>query len=272
MNPRLSRRGLLAVAGALGTAGTGLLLWPQIRALTGRDPLERARLLGEANGILIAFGDPAGFFVPPHTAADARIPQVEMEPAPAAAFGPALDGVEQALSRYPAGFAARLVKAIFICGQMRISGARAGGTYGPAWLLLSTPADLGMAAVTLTCRMGVHHELSSFVYLRGATAELWRQTEPAGWAFAADSAAQLGRDGAPAPPPETGFLSAYGATSSENDFNVYAEMMMTQMESVARLARQFPLVASKAALVRAGYAAIDARMDSVFTQLGLPSG
>ena len=272
MTLHLPRRGLLAGAGALALTGAGLLLWPQIRALTRPDPLARARRLGEANGIIIGFGDPAGFFVPPYTAMDALLPQVEMKPALPEALHPALDGIEEALGQYPAGFVARLIKAIFISGQMKIAGSLAGGTYGPAWLLLSAPADLGMAAVTLTCRLGVHHELSSFVYLHGGTSALWQQTHPAGWSFAAGSDAQLSRDGTRPPPPETGFLSAYGASSSENDFNTYAEKMMTEMETIVRLGRQFPLIARKAALVRASYAAIDARMGSVFARLGLAPG
>lgn len=272
MNLRLSRRNVMAGAGAMATIGTGLLIWPQLRGVTGRDPLTRTRLLGEANGIIIAFGDPAGFFVPPYSATDAQMPGIEMKPAQITAYGPALDGIEDALAQYPAGFVGTLIKAIFICGQMKIAGAAAGGTYGPAWLLLSAPADLGMAAVTLTCRMGVHHELSSFVYQRGATPAQWRQTEPAGWVFATGSDAQLAQDGTAPPALETGFLSAYGASSPENDFNVYAEKMMTETDSVARLARQFPLIARKAAFVRASYVAIDARMDDVFTRFGLPPG
>lgn len=262
-DPR-TRRAVLAGAAALGAAGAALL-W---RARE-RDPEQRARELGAAQGVRVAFGDPSSFFTPPYTPADAKIPFVETTAAERGAYTPALDGIEAAFAVYPPGFMSRLISAIFICGRLTIEGTPAGGTYGPAWLLLSAPLEIGASSITLTCRMGVHHELSSFVYMRGDVARRWEETEPADWRFAGSSGHQLANERAGAPAPETGFLSAYGATSPENDFNVYAESLLTDMEAVMELARRHPIVARKAELVREAYADVDARMEDVLRRLGM---
>lgn len=251
---------MLATAGALGAAGG--VLWLVSRPA---DPEERARRLGAAHGIVVGLGNPSSFHVPPFVPSDAAIAGVDFQAAEREALGPALDGIEASLVRYPEGLVSRLIKAIFVAGSIRIDGAAAGGTYGPAWIILAAPIDIGAASIELTCRMGVHHELSSFVYTKGDIAEQWRRTEPETWAFARSASGQLGADGQTAPPIETGFLSAYGATSSENDFNVYAERMMTDMASMMRLADKVPVVARKVALVRQAYLAVDSRMGQVLS-------
>ena len=233
------------------------------------DPAERARRIGEASGITVAYGDPSTFYVPPYLPEDAKVPQVEMRAAEPPAVWFALDGVEPSLAQYPAGFVSGLIKAIFICREMWIEGERAGGTYGRAWLLLSAPLDIGRAGITLTSRRLVHHELSSFVYYRGDNARTWQETIPSDWAFQDFAAAQLQRNSSGPPPVETGFLNAYAATSAENDFNIYAEKMMTEMDKVMQLAGRVPVIARKAALLRQIYAAIDPRMDDVFSALGM---
>jgi len=260
----MRRRALLIGASALALIGGSLTLRGR-----SRDPAERAARLSAQHGIRVAFGDPLSFYVPPFRPEDAKVPYVDMVPADATVLNAALDGIEASLAQYPPGFVAKLVKAVFVCGRMTIQGATAGGTYGPAWLLLSAPNDIGDAAVALTCRLGVHHELSSFVFMRGDTAREWAATEPPGWKFPTSTADQIGGDGGAAPPAETGFLSAYGATSSENDFNIYAEKMMTDMAGVVRLAQRLPIVARKAQMVRRSYAQVDARMDGVFVALGM---
>ena len=264
MNKLVSRRAALTAAAVLGLTGGALLLSSRVR-----DPLHRARAMGLAQDVVVGFGDPSTFYASPFLPVDAKIAGVEASAVQAPALGPALDGIEAALSRYPSAFVGLLIKAIFVAGSIRIEGALAGGTYGPAWIILAAPIDIGAASIELTCRIGVHHELSSFVYLRGQTVQRWQESEPKTWSFAGSAARQLAGDRAPAPPVETGFLSAYGATSPENDFNVYAEKMMTEMGTVMRLAAIAPLVARKAALVRQAYLAIDPRMDRAFSELGM---
>ena len=234
------------------------------------DPAKRARAISREQGIFVGYGDPATFYVPPYLPEDAKLPRVEMRLAERAALLPALEGIEASLRQYPPGFVAKLIKAIFIAGWIAIDGIEAGGTYGYAWVLLAAPITIGAANITLTCRLGVHHELSSFVYNRDDTARLWGETHPKNWRFATSTKLEIGRAKQSAPSPETGFLSAYGATTPENDFNVYAEKMMTEMPVVMQLAKQVPLIARKVAFVRQRYVEIDPRMDEVFSQMELP--
>jgi hypothetical protein len=258
----------MAGGGVLALIG-GMLLALDRRPVLDRmpDPEDRARCIGEANGIIVGYGAPSTFYVPPFLPGDAVVPLVNMRAAEPSAVWFALDGIETSLAQYPPGFVARLIKAVFICGEMTIDGERAGGTYGPAWLLLAAPSDIGSAGIARTARLGVHHELSSFVYFRNA--QEWQKTVPSDWLFPSSVAGQLKGNRAPPPPPEMGFLNAYGATSPENDFNVYAEKMFTEMETVMQLARRIPIVARKAQLVRESYEAIDPRMHGVFSALGM---
>jgi hypothetical protein len=116
----------------------------------------------------------------------------------------------------------------------------------------------------------VHHELSSLVLARDPAAlSRWTALTPSGWRFADSAPAALARASAADPDPSTGFLSAYGATTAENDFNVYAEKMFTEPMNVARLARGHVLVAQKVAFVADAYAAVDPRIRETFARLGL---
>lgn len=261
----MTRRALLASAGVMA-AGGAWLLSPRSR----RAPGEREKELSAAHGIVLAHGDPSTFYVAPYLAQDARIAGVEMEPAHPDALGPALDGIEVSLSLYPPGFVAGLIKAIFISGRMRMDGEPAGGTYGPAWVLLAADVALGAASVELTCLMGVHHELSSFIYQREDNAERWERALPPGWVFSTTSGSALQGANRRDPPKNSGFLNAYGATSAENDFNVYAETMMTDTRGLLVLAEQNPLIAHKVRLLRKAYVDVDPRMDAILGAMGLP--
>ncbi len=44
-------------------------------------------------------------------------------------------------------------------------------------------------------------------------------------------------------PVETGFLSAYGAKTSENDFNTYAEIVFSDPQRLIKLAESVPIIA-----------------------------
>jgi len=68
-----------------------------------------------------------------------------------------------------------------------------------------------------------------------------------------------------------GFLSAYGATSVENDLNVYAETIFTDAERVVRLAKSQPRVARKAGLLMGAYTNLDPRFKALFAGFGLGS-
>lgn len=232
--------------------------------------LARAQRLSSENGIRVAFGDPKSFFVPPYGPDDAHLAHVEMTSTDAASASTALQAAETSLRQYPKGFVAKLIGGLFLTGDLRVGGADAGGTVGPAWVILAAPADLGREGIYATSLLGVHHELSSFVYhKRSDTSQRWAEFTPPGWKYTTDPKEVLDLANGPMPKPETGFLSSYATSNQENDFNVYAEKMFTEPETIARLARKHGLIRKKLDFVMAAYVAVDGRMKGVFRELRL---
>lgn len=252
----------LGAAAVLALAGAALLWLPREEAADAR----RQRLVAR-HGIEIGLGAPKTFFVPPYSERDLP-PSVVADQVDPASAAIALEGIERALEPYPRGFVSGLIKAIFVAGELRVGGAKAGGTVGPAWLILAAPARLGREGIFATAYIGVHHELSSFVLQREpATLSEWQRFAPEN--SLADPQAIIARGAGADPDPETGFLSAYGATNAENDFNVYAEKIFTEPATVQRLARSHALVRKKLRFVVSSYLRIDARMRGVFAELGV---
>ncbi len=259
-------------AGALLVAGLVLI------GKAERD--ERANLeaqalrLEQTHGIRIGYGNPADFWAPPYLPEDATVTgMAAMTPAKPRDAALSLNGIEAALRQYPPGFVSKLIKAVFICGELEIEGELAGGTYRYAWIIIS--ARSGRATGDLR-RLGFeafHHELSSFVLSADVgTRPKWSEFAPAGWHYADRSGDQLRRAATPDPPLDTGFLNAYGATSIENDFNMYAEAMFAFPDYVACLAQQHPLIRRKLDFVMATYVAMDPAFTERFREMGLAGG
>jgi hypothetical protein len=183
----------------------------------------------------------------------------------------ALDGIERALGVYPEGFYGRHCAKIFVCGSLTFEGRPAGGAYVPGqdWIVLAAPADHGRETIETTNELGTHHEFSSIVWARALTLPgRWATLLPPGHVFAESTGRALDAADATPPAPETGFLSAYGATSAENDFNIYAETVFTEPARLVALANQHRTVAAKLALVLDSYVDLDPRMEAVFRRLG----
>jgi len=269
---RVDWRVRATIAAIFLIAGVAVLVWQQRndREVVRQHVLELAHRVEQTHGIRIGYGSPADFWTPPFKAEDATAPGLERRPAELANVAIALDGVETALGQYPPRFVARLIHAIFICGELRMGGMEAGGTAGPAWIIVAAPSDLGVEGIRSGSLLDVHHELSSFVLrVNPATRAEWSELAPAGWNFVDDAGGALRRADASQPSPDTGFLSAYGATNLENDFNVYAEKMFTEPHELAQLARTHPLIHRKLDFVRATYVAIDPDFAERFRRLGL---
>lgn len=267
----MNRRRFIAwTVGALACVGGGAMLWPVRRNIDATAVRRRADSIGKAHGLYIGYGAPGTFFVAPFRSRDAVIPNGAATAADLDAVPIALDGIEQGLAVYPHGFVSGLCKAIFICGSLTLDGADAGGTYGPAWIILVATHRVGDAGILETARLGVHHELSSLVWrARLDLPGRWRVLLPPGWSEARDNAEALGSAQAGPPDLARGFLSPYGATTAENDFNVYAELVFTEPARIASLADSQHLIARKLALLMDAYTSIDNRLADVFQTLGL---
>jgi hypothetical protein len=230
---------------------------------------DRAARLSTEHGIVIGYGHPSTFFVPPYGPRDADIDGMQMIGADPSNLSAALEGIEEALATYPPGFVSRLVRAIFVAGELRFNGERAGGFTGRSWILLAAPDSSGAAGIRLNNFEGLHHELSSFVLQKANAMEGWALLTRADWPSARTSEEQLARGNDPDPPPDTGFLSAYAATTAENDFNTYAERIFTAPEALVALACKHGLVRKKLLFVLHTYVTLDARMGNVFHELGV---
>jgi hypothetical protein len=268
----LSRRKLLGwgVAAFFG-AGGAMLLGRKRRDFDPSVLRQRAEAIGARHQIRIGYGAPESFVVAPFPAERAAIVGGVVGPVELSALPPALDGIEESLGVYPAGFFSTLCKAIFICGSLTLDGAEAGGTYGPVWLVLVATSKVGDRGIVETARLGVHHEFSSLVWnaLPGLPPR-WAALLPREWSPAstnAEALAAAARDGGRAR--DDGFLSAYGATTAENDFNVYAETAFADAGRLASAAARSTIVARKTAHLLAAYHRLDARFATVFERLGL---
>ncbi|MDK4702030.1 hypothetical protein PH562_07220 [Rhizobium sp. CNPSo 4062] len=266
----VSRRLLLGAAVVLAGSGSYLLgrSTPKEDALA--DPDACAAKLGRQQGLTIGFGDPSTFYVPPYLPADAPVEGVVLSAADHTAVKDSLRGIARAFEAYPEQCLGRIIKAIFIAGKILIDGAEAGGTYGLDWIFLAAPSNVSAETRQLTAELGVHHETSSFIWLRNdALQRAFTALEPAGWQFQNSATDQIARNAQTAPPVETGFLSAYGATSSENDFNTYAEIVFSDPGRLIKLAESVPVIARKLALTLDSYVAIDERLRETFARNGL---
>lgn len=263
---RLTRRQL---GGALIWAAVGL--GARTRPAGADDPTERvaarAAAIAREHGLAIGFGDPASFFVPPFGPADAVIPDGEATRAAVSDLWPALDGVAQSLALYPTGLYARFCQAVFLCGSLRFGGVRAGGTFGPAWIILAADPGVGVGGIRETARLGVHHEFSSLVLPRvRGLATRWAALLPAGWRPVQSVSDALGHSGEA--DGSDGFLSAYATTSVENDFNTYAETIFGDPTRLLTLAARFEVVRRKTSLLLGAYVSLDARLRATFGALG----
>lgn len=237
---------------------------------SGECPQQDAERLTKTYAIRVEFGDPSSFYTPPYGPSDATAPGFDTSPADPKQAAIALEGVEEALKLYPPGFVDKLIDAIFICGDLRMSGAPAGGAAGPAWIVLSAPHDLNRESVLLTASLGVHHELSSVVLrYEPTTMARWKEFEPADARFAQDASEAISRGDDADPDLSTGFLSAYGSSTPENDFNTYAEMMFAEVERLKKAAERHALVRRKLKFVLEAYERVDSRMHAYFERTGL---
>jgi hypothetical protein len=269
VTPAVSRRSALryGISAALAAGGFGVM-WDRARPADPAALRQRAAELGTRHGLRIDYGAPASFYVPPYGAEDAAIPGGLATPAVLSTLPHALDGIEEALALYPAAFVSTLCKAVFVCGFLTLDGAEAGGTFGPAWLILVASSKVPASGIYETCRLGMHHELSSLIWAKLPDLPVrWSMLMPAGWVPAKTNAEALSH-GQEETAPADSFLSAYGATTLENDFNVYAETLFAFPSRLLATANRSPAVARKAALVLEAYERLDPRFRDPFTRQG----
>ena len=112
---------------------------------------------------------------------------------------------------------------------------------------------------------GVHHELSSLVYMRSPFVIFaWQALLPKEWKPVSSNYEALTQDRNIGPDYENGFLSKYGKTNIENDFNIYAEFVFAEPEKLRELAVTYPIIAKKLSLFIIAYTQFSAKYQQDF--------
>ena len=264
------RRNLIA-AGAFALTATIAIFYGRFRRIDPDQMKLRIKAMEARYGVDIRWGNPATFAVPGAANAVGDIPNgLVQELKGLSSLPTALDAIDRALGRYPEGFFARHCKAIFICGDLRLDGVAAGGTYGDRWVLLVANPEWDDAMVMEANGRGLHHEFSSILYSTIPEIPLrWARTHPPQWRFKPGIRQTLQAPENGPPRYDLGFLSAYGATTAENDFNTYAEMAMGDAAGLLKNASDYPPVKRKASLFLEMYIRLDPRFQKVFIESGL---
>ena len=186
----------------------------------------------------------------------------------------ALDLVGKAFAIYPTGFVPRMSKTIALASHIDVWKEDAGGLYHDHMIAVNfegiddpttRPFDIDT----------VHHELSSIVR-RQVTFNVtsWESANPVGFSYMSlegykavlSDAGSV--DGTPALH-RLGFISRYGETSLDNDWNTYAERVFGHGAEFAQWLIAEPALRAKTRILMGVYQSLDPRFESYFEQTGL---
>ena len=236
---------------------------------------EQSNRLAKTYQLDIKAGDTRLFFPEQFAVSDGELPILEMEMTTLADASESLDGIDAALTTYPKGFVSKFINAIYISGPMLMEGAEAGGTYSRNSIILSNISDKNGTNFNYENSLrGVHHELSSLIYLCSPFVNLaWQGLLPESWSPASSNYEALTQDRSIGPDYENGFLSTYGKTNIENDFNIFAEFAFSEPEKLRDLAAVYPTIAKKLSLFITAYKQVlpeyQQGFEEYFTNTGL---
>ncbi len=231
--------------------------------------------LSKQYGLVVRYGDPADFYVPPLPAQEYKgyfIGRTNLHSAHMA-----IEGVQRALAKYPHTLIRKFLKAVFIAGTIKIYNVEAGGTYLNSWIYISATSDCDPLGPHLYEKI-LHHELSSLL-LVGAEfpIEKWESANPQNFHYlssaaeivkAAEGKSRQNIQKAPLMY-ERGFIHDYGMSSLNNDFNMYAELAMTDLVRLKALAQQYPRIKAKTKILVRFYSSLAPELEVYFTSAGL---
>ena len=236
---------------------------------------EQANRLAKTYQIDIKAGDTRLFFPEQFLGSEGKQSTLEMESTALEDSSDSLDGIETALEVYPEGFVSKFINAIYISGPMLMEGAEAEGTYSRNSIILSNISDKNGTNFNYENSLrGVHHELSSLIYLRSPFVNLaWQGLLPESWSPVSSNYEALTQNRSIGPDYENGFLSTYGKTNIENDFNIFAEFAFSEPEKLRDLAAKYPTIAKKLSLFITAYKQVlpeyQQGFEEYFTNTGL---
>lgn len=195
--------------------------------------------LNEKYGIVVRYGDPSEFYVPP------KKPLVDI-PKKGFFIGrtdsrsalTALIGVRDALSKYPVAIIEKNLSAVFIAGIIKTDEIQIAGSYFYSWIYLSAIENYERVDFKLYVK-NFHYELSSLLLKNAIFPQnRWLSVNESGFKYLSRQI-DIIRTASPdsrIDPKEApswyraGFVNDYGMSPQENDFNTYAELAMAHPE------------------------------------------
>ena len=186
----------------------------------------------------------------------------------------ALDLIGQAFSVYPKGFVSRMLKTVALASHIEVWDQDAGGLYHDR--LIAVNFDGVGDKVTRGFNIDtVNHELSSIVR-REVTFDItaWEKAKPPGFNYLdTEGHKKILKDagsveGDPALH-KAGFISRYGQTLLDNDWNTYAERVFGHGPEFASLLQAEPALRPKTRILMDVYQSLDPRFVSYFMKSGL---
>ena len=162
----------------------------------------------------------------------------------------ALPVIQEFLAAYPTEVVADHLTDVFLLGRLEMMGHPIGGTYGPSWLYVLVSPRLSEKTLLST----LHHEFSSILMRRHPfPAREWEQANEPGWKYAGGSRnmiEEIESEGKSHQPLSAdlfsrGFLTSYGQSCVEDDFNVYGSWLFTRRQELNSLAEQYPRIRKK---------------------------
>lgn len=243
------------------------------------DLRQRIRTLKDAlvtkYGIIVKFDDPAQFYIPPLKRIDdgnnITIKQVDKQYVPEV-----LEGAVNALNLYPPDFVKKYLSAIFIAGKITIYDVEGAATFANSWIFISAPS--AEAGRTVDYEKSVHHEFSSLVFYNAQFPVIeWHLVNPPAFKYLEkheDVIRAADRKNRKKPRLaeqwyEAGFVSDYGMSDMENDFNTYAEMAMSEPEELKALSAKYQPIKRKTHLLVEFYTRLAPQMCDYFKKEGL---
>jgi len=234
--------------------------------------------LEQQYGLVVRFGDPSEFFVPP-LKAQKENPDIGFSIGHADEHSAltALKGIRAALHMYPKELIKKYLSAVFVTGKIIIRGVEGGGTYFNSWIYIAALEEFEQIG-TVLYEQNFHHELSSLFLKKNNFPKIrWHLANPPGFKYLPSkidvihaASEKLRRDPKEASLWfENGFVSDYGMSSMENDFNVYAALAMTHPDVLRNLMEQYSRIKAKSWILVDFYSSLAPELGAYLASVGL---
>ncbi len=178
----------------------------------------------------------------------------------------ALPLVQEFLDVYPSNVIKRNLTDIYLLDRLEMMGHPIGGTYAASWLYVVVSQHLSHATVLGT----LHHEFSSLLMRNYPfPREQWKQANVSGWEYAGGSRNMIETMESQGEAHNAmghelfsrGFLTSYGQSCVEDDFNLYASWLFTRKSELDTLASQYPRIRKKRDLCKDFFRSVDTGFD-----------